>query len=200
MICTTKETTIFMIKKDFEENKISSKRYRCGFHFSSKSLLIVKIMVPLIVQIMILLSVTNIQAQEIKKMKITELETYIRQSDHPLIVNFWATFCVPCVKEIPAFQSAAEKKGVELLLVSLDLPKYYPEKISAFAKEKNFTAGIAWLNETNADYFCPKIDKKWSGGIPSTLFVNNKTKYRRFFERELTATEVEDNIKAMTSN
>jgi thiol-disulfide isomerase/thioredoxin len=193
-----KGTMIYMIKKDFEENEISSKRFDCGFNFSSKSLLIQKIVVPLI---MILLSITNIHAQEIKKMKITELETYIRQSDHPLIVNFWATFCVPCVKEIPSFQSAAEKyKGVELLLVSLDLPKYYPEKISAFAKEKNFTAPIAWLNETNADYFCPRIDKKWSGGIPSTLFVNNKTKYRRFFERELTGMEVEDNVKAMTSN
>jgi len=148
--------------------------------------------------IFIFASSANIYCQEIKKMKITELETYIRQSDHPLIVNFWATFCVPCVKEIPAFQSAVEKnKGVELLLVSLDLPKYYPAKISSFAKEKNFTAAIAWLNETNADYFCPRIDKKWSGAIPSSLFVNNKTKYRRFFEREMTAQEVEQTIANM---
>ena len=39
--------------------------------------------------------------QEIKKMKITELDSYIHRSDHPLIVNFWATFCMPCIKEIP---------------------------------------------------------------------------------------------------
>ena len=137
-------------------------------------------------------------SQEIKKIKITELENYIRQSDHPLIVNFWATFCVPCVKEIPAFQSAVEKNsGVELLLVSLDLPGYYPEKISSFAKEKKFTAAISWLNETNADYFCPKIDRKWSGAIPSSLFVNNKTKYHRFFEKEMTGEEVEKYIREM---
>jgi len=179
-----------MIKKDYEENSKLSKGFNDRFCFSSKALLISKILVLLLV-----LGI-NIQAQDIKKMKIAELETYIQQSDHPLIVNFWATFCVPCVREIPTFQEIVSKyKGVELLLVSLDLPSYYPAKISSFVKEKKITATIAWLNETNADYFCPKIDKKWSGGIPSTLFVNNKTKYRRFFERELTGVEVEDNIK-----
>ncbi|MBS1598115.1 MAG: TlpA family protein disulfide reductase [Bacteroidetes bacterium] len=148
--------------------------------------------------IFLVVSGASVYSQEIKKIKIAELEAYIRQSDHPLIVNFWATFCVPCVKEIPAFQAAVEKnKNVELLLVSLDLPKYYPEKISSFAKEKNFTANISWLNETNADYFCPKIDKKWSGAIPSSLFVNSKTKYRRFFAREMKGEEIEKYIAEM---
>jgi thiol-disulfide isomerase/thioredoxin len=56
------------------------------------------------------------------------------RSDHPLIVNFWATFCVPCNKEIPYFQSTVARykdQGVELILVSLDLPDYYPTKIGA---------------------------------------------------------------------
>jgi len=179
-----------MIKRDCKENKNLSKGYNCHFNFSSKSFLISKILV------LLLLIGINTYAQEIKKMKIAELETYIRQSDHPLVVNFWATFCVPCVKEIPIFQEVVAKyKTVELLLVSLDLPAYYPAKISSFAKEKKFTATIIWLNETNADYFCPRIDKKWSGAIPSTLFINNKTKYRRFFERELKEAEVEENVR-----
>ncbi len=133
-------------------------------------------------------------------MKIAALQSYIHQSDHPLIVNFWATFCKPCVQEIPYFQQAVSQyKNVELLLVSLDLPTFYPEKIQSFAKEKNFPANIAWLNETNADYFCPKIDKKWSGAIPCSLFINNKTKYRRFFEHEMKKEEVEKEIKSMVN-
>jgi thiol-disulfide isomerase/thioredoxin len=181
--------------RSFENNLRTRKNSRKGAKARRKSTL----RLCTFACIFLFASATNIYCQEIKKMKITELETYIRQSDHPLIINFWATFCVPCVKEIPAFQSAIEKnKDVELLLVSLDLPSYYPQKISSFAKEKNFNASIAWLNETNADYFCPKIDKKWSGAIPSSLFVNNKTKFRLFFEREMTGKEVDQVIESMT--
>ncbi|HTQ28571.1 MAG TPA: TlpA disulfide reductase family protein [Puia sp.] len=138
--------------------------------------------------------------QAVRKMKVTELEAYIHSCDHPLIVSFWATFCAPCVAEIPYFQSITEKYRdlrPELLLVSLDLPEDYPSKIADFARKKNFTAGLAWLNESNADYFCPKIDKGWSGAIPSTLFVNNKTGYRRFFEQSLTAALFEETTRAM---
>ena len=80
-------------------------------------------------------------SQEIKKISITELESYISNSNKPLIINFWATFCVPCVKEIPYFQSIIKDEypgKVELLLVSLDLPSSYPSNISSFAKKKKF--------------------------------------------------------------
>jgi len=134
------------------------------------------------------------QPPAIKKWKITDLEAYIEKADHPLIINFWATFCVPCVKEIPYFQStvdAHQQDGVELILVSLDLPDYYPARIAAFAKKQAYHATLAWLNETDADYFCPRVDKRWTGGIPSSLFVNNKTHYRRFYDRQLTEPQVE---------
>jgi len=125
-------------------------------------------------------------AQKIKKIRITQLADYIQQSKGPLIVTFWATFCTPCCKEIPYFQTQAAKDTVELLLVSLDLPDYYPAKIDNFATKQKFTAPIAWLNETNADLFCPLIDKKWSGAIPASLFVNNATGYRKFVEGQVT--------------
>jgi hypothetical protein len=84
-----------------------------------------------------------------------------------------------------------------LVLVSLDLPDYYPEKIGDFVKKQGYTARILWLNETNADYFCPRVDTRWTGGIPSSLFINNKTHYRRFFDRQLTEPQVDLEIKEM---
>src|ERR1022692_1200600 len=139
----------------------------------------------------------NIKAQQIKKIRITDLEAYIKNCDHPLIVNFWATYCGPCIKEIPYFERLAgqqKEKKVELLLISVDLPDYYPSKITLFINEKKFASSVWWLNESNADYFCPKVDKSWTGGIPSTLFVNNKTHYRKFFERQLTELQAEENL------
>ena len=133
--------------------------------------------------------------QSIPKWKITDVEKYIASGNGDiLVINCWATFCKPCVAEIPSFIKIVEKyknKNVKLLLVSLDLPSYYPGKIAAFAKKKNFKANIAWLDETNADYFCPKFDAKWSGSIPATLIINTKNGYRKFFEEEIEPTVFE---------
>jgi thiol-disulfide isomerase/thioredoxin len=160
-------------------------------------------MKSLIIAAIFMCTVQATCAQKITQVKIGALQNYISRSDHPLIVNFWATYCAPCVAEIPYFQSLSKEhqsQGVELLLVSLDLPGYYPSKISAFAEQKKFSATIWWLNETNADYFCPMIDSSWSGGIPATLFVNNRAHYRKFFERQLTQPQLEENIKALLKN
>ncbi|MBE7169897.1 MAG: TlpA family protein disulfide reductase [Williamsia sp.] len=148
---------------------------------------------------LMLLLVGSCMAQQVNRVSIAELQSYIQKSEKPLVVNFWATFCKPCVEEIPYFQQAISKqyKGeVELLLVSLDLPADY-RKISSFASQKNFSAPIAWLNETDADYFCPKIDPKWSGAIPCTLMINNKKGYRKFYDDQLSTTQLEKELKAL---
>jgi len=142
-------------------------------------------------------SLTSANAQEIKKWKLQDLEAAIKNSDKPTIINFWATFCKPCIEELPYFQETAKRynsAGVQLILVSLDLPQAYPKKISAFAIKNKIKAPIAFLDETNADLFCPKVDQNWSGAIPASLFVNNKTGYRKFFEDQLSKEQVEKEI------
>lgn len=141
-----------------------------------------------------------LQGQEIRKVKISELETIIAESRKPLIINLWATWCKPCVEEIPYFQlevNAHRADSVELILVSLDFKEAYPAAIAAFAGKRNITAPIIWLNETDADYFCPKIDPKWSGAIPATLFINNKTGYRSFAEKQLSHEELKKEMEAL---
>ena len=104
-------------------------------------------------------SCREVNSQSIPKWKITDLEEYIAKSDTPVIVNFWATYCVPCIKEIPYFQEVVkqyEEKGVKLLLVSLDFRESFPDKISTFAGKRKFTSPIVWLDETDADYFVQK--------------------------------------------
>ena len=143
---------------------------------------------------------TCLFCQEIKKIKITDLEKTIKESKTPLVVNFWATFCKPCVAEIPYFQEAIKKykkDSIRLLLVSLDLTESYPAQIKNFAIKRKFTAPILWLDEYNADYFCPKVDSAWSGVIPASLFVNNKTGYRKFFEEQLSKEKLEKEIMAI---
>jgi thiol-disulfide isomerase/thioredoxin len=139
-------------------------------------------------------------AQQIKKMNADELAAYIAKTDKPLVISFWATWCGSCVEEIPYFISTIKEKyntEIDLLLVSLDVKTYYPQKITAFVARKNFNCPIVWLNESNADVFCPKIDDQWSGAIPSTLMVNNKKGYRKFYEQGLTPFQFEKGLKAL---
>jgi thiol-disulfide isomerase/thioredoxin len=136
-------------------------------------------------------------SQELKKIKVTELDASIKESKGPLIINFWATYCKPCIEEIPYFQVLSEKYGVALLLVSLDLDDYYPDKIRTFAVTNKFTAPMVWLDEYDADYFCPLVDSTWSGAIPASIFINNDTGYRRFVEDQLTVKQLEKIILSM---
>lgn len=140
---------------------------------------------------------------KIAEWKITDVENHIAQNkDAILVINFWATFCKPCVAEIPSFIEVCNRykdKKVALLLVSLDLPSFYPKKIAAFAAKLHFNTNIVWLNESNADYFCPRVDAKWSGSIPATLIINTKNGKRIFFEEEISGKELERGILEVES-
>ena len=151
----------------------------------------------------LLVFIGSAQSQEIPKWKIADVEKYMGTKDEVLVINFWATFCKPCVAEIPSFikiTNQYKSQNVKLLLVSLDLPSFYPTKIASFAKKHQFNTNIVWLEETNADYFCPKIDKSWSGSIPATLILNTKTGYRKFFEEEIDAADFEKELKMAIVN
>jgi thiol-disulfide isomerase/thioredoxin len=145
----------------------------------------------------------KVSSQTINKWKIEDLEQYIAKSDTPTIISFWATYCAPCIKEIPHFEETVKKykdKGLQLLLVSLDFKESYPEKIKSFVDKRKFASSVVWLDETNADYFCPKVDNKWSGVMPATLFINNKKAVRNFFEEEMSKEKFEEEVKKILND
>ncbi|HEX2845508.1 MAG TPA: TlpA disulfide reductase family protein [Chitinophagaceae bacterium] len=154
----------------------------------------------LLIGCVLLLGSGFVMGQKVAKVKVTELEKMITESRTPLIINFWATYCKPCIAEMPHFEKLGAKykeKGLMVVFVSLDMEDDYPEKVDSFVAKRKLKNKVVWLDETNADYFCPKIDPKWSGAMPATLFVNNTKSYRRLLEEELTEEELEKEIMAI---
>lgn len=137
---------------------------------------------------LILWPVLRVEAQDIRVVKIAELDQLIRQTTHPVIVNFWATWCKPCVEELPSLireMKAHKEDSLQLVLVSLDDKEVLSGKLKALIRERNYDGTFLWLDETNADLFCPVIDSAWSGAIPATLFLYKKNNYRKFLEAKL---------------
>lgn len=113
------------------------------------------------------------------------------------IVNFWAMWCAPCIKELPYIQEYADKNPeVEVLLVSMDFIKDIDTKLKPFLKERNITSKVILLDDPDANSWIDKVNPDWSGAIPFTIIFNNKT--RKFYERSFE--NLEDLEKQIITN
>jgi thiol-disulfide isomerase/thioredoxin len=114
------------------------------------------------------------------------------------VVNFWATWCAPCVKELPYFEKINSEADSQVTLISLDLTiDESPEKVYKFIERKKIMSKVLILDEADANYWIEKIDKGWSGSLPATLVVNTITGKRKFIDHELRDGELEDMIKSV---
>ncbi len=121
------------------------------------------------------------------------LMSRVEKQDTLYIVNFWATWCAPCVKELPVFDTLEVRysnRPVKVLLVSLDFKDDYQEKIARFVSRKKPASEIGWFAETNANKFIPRIDDRWSGAIPATMIIRGDQK--EFLEQTVTVKDIAD--------
>ncbi|WP_333808238.1 TlpA family protein disulfide reductase [Flavobacterium sp.] len=103
-----------------------------------------------------------------------ELNSYIQNnSEKPLVINFWATWCAPCVKELPYFQKLhQENPNVKVVTVSLDFEKQVESKLKPFLKKKNYTFVTTYMADKKFNNWISKVDGNWSGSIPATWIIN----------------------------
>lgn len=139
------------------------------------------------IRLFILLLFTSIFAfgQEIKVVDFNQLQPRLTvENDTTYVVNFWATWCLPCVKEMPAFQQlhydyANEK--VKVLLVSLDFVKQIDSRLIPFIEKHNLTPEVIVLNDPDANSWIDKVSPEWSGALPATLIFNKN--FRKFYDQ-----------------
>jgi thiol-disulfide isomerase/thioredoxin len=144
----------------------------------------------------------NLQAQEIKTVTPQWIdEINASKSDTLYIVNFWATWCKPCVEELPYFEQLADScanKKVKIFLVTTDMRKDIATRVTDFIKAKKLTQQVIFINEVNGDKWINKVSEDWSGAIPATLMLKGDMGYKYFKEGELSFDELQLLVSQVT--
>ena len=123
-----------------------------------------------------------------------------KQDNKVYVVNFWATWCAPCVKELPYFEKINQEykdKNVEVLLVSLDFPNQVDKKLIPFINKKKLQSKVVLLDDVNENVWINAIDESWSGALPATLIYskNNRKFYEQSFDYETLENELQTFLK-----
>ena len=132
--------------------------------------------------------------QSAELVRLSQLQAKIQgEKERIQVINFWATWCGPCIKEMPLFEKLqTDRKDILVRLVSLDIDlDPNPDKVRSFVARKKITSEVIILDERNPNEWIDKVEKSWSGAIPATLLINNKNGKRKFVERALQEGELE---------
>ena len=139
---------------------------------------------------------TNNVETKVLSYNFDELNSLLtKENDTVYVVNFWATWCKPCVKELPAFEklnAEYSEKKVKVLLVSLDFPDKLETNVIPFINKNSIHSQVVLLDDGDANSWISKVSEKWSGAIPATLIYNSSK--RDFYEYSFTFEELETEL------
>ncbi|ADY51778.1 Redoxin domain protein [Pseudopedobacter saltans DSM 12145] len=134
-------------------------------------------------------------SQKAGVVKFEDLEGRIMNSSDTLyVINFWATWCTPCVKEIPFFEQLAEKykqEPLKVIFYSLDFKSKIEKEVIPFVRKNSIKSEVL-VNQNNDEKFINLVSKEWSGAIPATLIINKKKGIRKFYEKEFDFNQLEE--------
>ena len=132
----------------------------------------------------------------VKSYDFNELKPLLTKNDDKIyVVNFWATWCGPCVKELPYFERINQEyagKKVEVLLESLDFPKQVEKRLIPFINKMKLHSKVILLDDVDEDFWIKAIDSNWSGALPATI-IYNKSK-RKFYEQSFSYETLEKEL------
>jgi thiol-disulfide isomerase/thioredoxin len=143
----------------------------------------------------ILLLGTKITTAQVNLLSLDQLESRFKQGkDTVYMVNFWATWCAPCIKELPYFEKlnvSYKDSPLKVILLSVDFKSKLETAVIPFVKRNNLKAEVFLLNEKSEQEYIERVSKKWAGSLPATWIVNAKTLSCNFYEQEFTFDELE---------
>ena len=131
-------------------------------------------------------------AQDVKVVKFDKVKEILENdSDKVRVINFWATWCAPCIKELPNFEAIHNKYDqAEVILINLDFVEGLG-KVKRFVKDKELKSRIILLDEIDYNSWIDQVSTDWTGTIPATIIIGPRAVSKKFLEGELTVSELE---------
>ena len=147
-----------------------------------------------------LFQLNNSFSQQARIVKFDSLDSLLQYNDDAsMVINFWATWCKPCVKELPYFEELNKNysnSGIKVILVSLDFKREFESRVKPFVAKNNITPDVLLLDEPDHNSWINKVDSTWSGAIPATLIITKGKKL--FLEKEFESyADLENVIKPL---
>jgi thiol-disulfide isomerase/thioredoxin len=140
-------------------------------------------------------------AQQAEVIKFDRLRSLLEEKGEKVqVINFWATWCAPCVKELSLFEAltARNEPTIKVTLVSLDFADEI-KKVNSFISRRKIRSEVLLLDEIDYNSWIDRVEETWGGAIPATLFINQRTGQRKFVDRELKDGELEEIIVSLTN-
>ena len=151
----------------------------------------------LLVPVFLIISFSSF-GQTVPIIGLDDLESRLENGrDTTYVVNFWATWCGPCVKELPYFEALEKANSgnrFKVLLVSLDFANQLESKVTPFVEKKKLISEVVLMDEDQPNKWIPRVSDKWTGALPATLFVNTQKKTRHFHEGSFKEGELEQKL------
>lgn len=146
-----------------------------------------------------LLVVSTFTIGGVPSIKVDNLNKRMQNGNDTIyVVNFWATWCAPCVAELPYFEkidSIYRSQKVKVILVSTDFKKDIDSRLIPFIERKKLHSEVNFLDELYDNEWIPKVDSSWQGNIPATKIYNAKNGKSLFLPRETTYVELDSLIQ-----
>ena len=104
-----------------------------------------------------------------------------------VIVNFWATWCAPCVEELPYFIKLNKNTDIELVLVSFDFEKQTAIDHLTQKTDVDFTT---YFNIQQQKEFFKEMPQEWNGELPYTMIFKKNGEKLKFFSGKISEKEL----------
>lgn len=137
--------------------------------------------------LLITAAVFTLNAQAIRAINSEEYNQLSASKDTLYVINHWATWCIPCVKELPDFEqihTTYQNQPVKVILVSFDFKKQYPDQLTNWVVKKDLKSKVVWFSDQKPNEYIPKIAPEWEGNLPVTYLINGRTNEAVFIGEE----------------